>query len=655
MRRVLLASLLALIAAAPAASAKGTSGQLRAGAGQADITPPKTGYYLGGWTRADRKGLGVSTRLYANTLVLQRGTRKLALVAAEVFAIAAGMQEDIAREVADLGFDRTSVLLAASHTHSGPGGFTNNPLYNTAAPSPETIGDPSSFVNFFLTPPPADRQLYTFIVKQIAASIRRANADRTLAVAAWGHTTLTGVTQNRSLNAFLRNYGIVVSAADARPSMDPHGPDDTIDTNVDVLRVDKLVRHGRRTRRVPIGAYSNFADHGTVVNAENQVYSGDHHAAAARVFSDKVRKAGKVARNQTVVNVYPNGAEGDMSAGLVHQGIDAARRVGSAEAEAMFAAWKKAGSKLSRTPALDWRWTRTCFCGRMTATGPVDSTSHLGAPFLTGSEEGRGPLYDLTQYSFEGASSPIDDPVQGTKFVIPGAGTDGPPAVPIGVYRVGDGVIATIPGEPTKQIGVRVRKAVLDAMPRSGVTHALIGGLAFDYIQYITTPEEYGAQSYEGGSTMYGEHEGTFFQERLAELGKALADGAPAPAPHPYDPSYGVKPDGPPYPAGADKGTLTAQPAKQAARGDVVRLTWTGGANGSDRPVDKAFIRAERRVANRWRSVDSDLALDMIWRVDAAGRYTLQWRPARSVPAGTYRLRVTATRYELISDSFELS
>jgi neutral ceramidase len=341
-----------------------------------------------------------------------------------------------------------------------------------------------------------------------------------------------------------------------------------------------------------------------------------------------------------------------MSAGLVHQGIDEARRVGSIEAGAMFDAWKQAGAKLSRTPALDWRWTRTCFCGRQTATGRVDSGSHVGVPFLTGSEEGRGPLYDLTHYSLEGLSAPIDDPVQGVKVAAPGVGTNGPAAVPIGVYRVGDGVIATIPGEPTKQTGVLVRKAVLDAMPGSGVTHALIGGLALDYIQYVTTPAEYGAQSYEGASTLYGKHEATFFQERLAELGKALASGAPAAAPHAYDPSYGVKPDGAAYPAGADKGTLTAQPALS---GGVVTLAWTGGASGADRPVDQAFIRAERIVGKRWRTVDSDLGLDMIWRVDGAGHYTLQWRPAKTVPSGTYRLRVTATRYELVSDRFALS
>ena len=38
------------------------------------------------------------------------------------------------------------------------------------------------------------------------------------------------------------------------------GYEETINPNVDVLRVDKL----RGGRRVPIGMWSTFADHGTV-------------------------------------------------------------------------------------------------------------------------------------------------------------------------------------------------------------------------------------------------------------------------------------------------------------------------------------------------------------------------------------------------------
>ena len=648
MRRLVLLSLALTLALAGPASAENTA--LRAGAGQADITPPRTGYYLGGWTRADRVAQGQSTRLYANALVLQRGKRKLALVAAEIFAIPAGLQEDVAKKLADLGFDRTSVLLAASHTHSAPGGFTNDPVYNSAAPSPETITSPQSFIDFFATPPPADPQLYTFLVNQIAAAVRRADADRAPAVAGWGHATLYGVTQNRSLFAFLRNYGITVPDGQAKPDMDPKGPEDTVDTNVDVLRVDKVVRRHGRVRHIPIGAYSNFADHGTVVHSETQAYSGDHHASAWRLFADRVRKSAKVPNHQTVVNVYPNGAEGDMTAGIAHVGIKAAIWVGGREAAAMFAAWRQARSQLSSAPALDWRWTRACWCGRQTATGPVDTGGHIGVPFFTGSDEGRGPLYDLDRTSMEGTTAPYDDPVQGDKVYINGIGPN-QPAAPYGVYRIADGVIATVPGEPTKQEGVNIRKAVLDAMAGSGVTHAIIGGLAFDYINYVTTPAEYGAQSYEGGSTLYGKNEGTFVAERLGELGKALAGGGPAPDVYPMDVSFGVKPDGPAYPPGADHGAITEQPAGAVTRGsDTVKLAWTGGPDGADRPVDRAFVRAERRVGKRWRVVDSDLNLYMLWRVDDQGHYTLEWDPPRTIPRGTYRLHVTATRYELASN-----
>ncbi len=647
---VALSSCLAAPAGASAAAGGSTAGQLRAGAGQADITPPRTGYYLGGWTRADRLARGQSTRLYSNALVLQRGRTKVALVAVELFSIAAGLQEDVAKELAPLGYDKSSVLLAASHTHSGPGGFSNNPTYNTAAPSTGTVTSPESFVQFF-QPLPADKQLYTFLVKQIAASVRRADADRGLAAAAWGHGRLTDVTDNRSIEAHLANYGIDVPYGQGRADMAPGGRLSTIDPTVDVLRVDKLrARKGKPARHVPIGAYSNFADHGTVVKSETELYSGDHHATAWRKFVDRVRKSSGVPRLQTVVNVYPNGAEGDMSAGLRRTGIAGAAEVGQKEADAMFDAWKDAGKRLSRTPALDLRWTRACFCGRQTATGPVASKGVVGAGFLTGSEEGRGPLFDITHVPFEGKTSPIDDPVQGNKVQVDVANP--PPATVVAVYRIGDGVLATIPGEPTKEVGVHIRKAVLDAMAGSGVRTVTIAGLAHDFIQYVTTPAEYGTQSYEGASTLYGKNEATFLQERLAELAKAMAEGKPGPASFPLDTSYGITPDGPVFPAGAEAGTITTQPAASVQRLGKLQLAWTGGANGADRPVDRAFVSAQRLVGKRWRTVDTDLGIHMLWRVDDQGRYTLEWQPDGTVPTGTYRLRVTASRYALTSTTF---
>jgi hypothetical protein len=622
---------------------------LRAGAGQADVTPPQTGYYLGGWTRADRLARGQSTRLYANALVLERGGRKIALVAAELFAIPAGLQEDVARELGGLGYDPTTVVLAASHTHSGPGGYANNPTYNFAAPSLQTVTDPSTFLAF-VQPKPADRQLYTFLVHQIALAVRRADTDLRPAELGWGHADLTGLTQNRSIEAHLADHGVHVPVGQGTPQMDPDGVDHTIDPSVDVLRVDQLVADGTGVRRVPIGAWSNFADHGTVVHSETEAYSGDHHASAWRRFADRVRQAAGLPAGARVVNVYPNSDEGDQTAGIEHVGIAAADQVGSAEADAMFTAWQDAGRSLSSTPPLDLRWTRTCFCGANTSTGRVATSGKEGVPFTTGSEEGRGPLYDITHVALEGLTSPIPDPEQGNKVVAPVG--DPPPAVPYAVLRVGDRALVAIPGEPTKEVGARIKDAVTAAMAPSGVTRAVVIGLAYDYIQYVTTPEEYGTQSYEGASTLYGPNEATFMQEQVVDLARRLADGAPAPAPYPLDTSYGVRPDGPPYPAGADHGTVTAQPAAAYQRLGHATLRWLGGASGHDRPVDAPFVLAQRRIAGGWETVDTDLGLAMLWHADDQGRYDATWEIPLDAPAGTYRLVVAATGYRLESGRF---
>ena len=77
-----------------------------------------------------------------------------------------------------------NILISASHTHSGPGGYANFQTLNTAAPSLETATDPFSFFGL-LDPQPADPQLYRFLVEQISTAIR-ARATTTCGPAAAG-------------------------------------------------------------------------------------------------------------------------------------------------------------------------------------------------------------------------------------------------------------------------------------------------------------------------------------------------------------------------------------------------------------------------------------------------------------------------------------
>lgn len=630
---------LGALALAPATAA--AAPPLQAGAGRADITP-RTGYYLFGWVRSDARGEGQLTRLYARAIVLQRGGRKVALVSTDLGAVPAGLVADAAQRVRRRGFSERNVIVSASHTHSAPAGYFNFPAFNTVAPTDTTPTD-------FSLADPADPQLYTFLAKRLAAAIRRADRDRAPAAAGWGTSRLTGLTENRSVEAHLHGHGIERDFGAGSAALDPLGVLHTLDPAVNVLRVDKIVRG----RRMPIGAWSTFANHGTVVKPTFTFYNADHHGAATRLFERGVRRRGNVPRGQTVVNAYGNSDEGDMTAGLRYSGPAGAATVGRREARAMLAAWTRAGARLTRRPQLAVRWTRSCFCGRNTAAGPVDDRAVVGLPFLTGSEENRGPLYDETGVPLEGYRQPLSVGPQGSKIAAVNDTGQFPTAVPLTVARVADQAIVTVPGEMTSGMGRRLRAAVLAAARGSGIRRIVISGIANDFIQYVTTPLEYDRQHYEGGSTLFGRAEGVFIEERLAELMGALVSGARAPAPAAFDPRNGVVDDAAPYGRGAARGRVLSRP-RGARRLGHAEFRWAGGQSGLDRPLDRAFVTVQRRTGRAWRRAADDLGLRVLWSVDGEGRYRALWEPPPNAPRGRYRFRISANRYRLVSPPFRL-
>src|SRR3954471_3003253 len=428
MRRSLLTACLFLLAAAPA-----QAGTLRAGVGRADITP-RTGYYMMGWVRSDAVLRGQHTRLFARAMVLQRDGKKVALVSMDVNAISGGIVAEAAQQLKDRGFSEQNILVSASHTHAAPTGWYAFTTYDTVY---MTVNSPTDFdVAGTLDPP-----LYSFMTRQLVTAIRRADDDLGPAKAGWGSTKLLGLTQNRSIEAHLADHGLMLDPGQGSADMDPLGYAHTIDPDVEVLRVDRRI--GRKYR--PVGIWSTFANHGTVNKFQFDVMNADHHGAATRDTEDALRHTGHVPAAQDVVDVYGNTDEGDQSAGLFHSGPAYADYVGRVEAEHFLTAWRQAGRTMSATPQLDLRWTRVCFCGR---------TAVFGQAEFTGSEEGRGPLYDVTQRSFEGSRSLVDDPEQGHKMqVIREQDAAVPKAVPLLAIRFGDRLIVSVPGEMTAGMG----------------------------------------------------------------------------------------------------------------------------------------------------------------------------------------------------------
>jgi hypothetical protein len=632
--------------------AESAQAQLRAGVGKADITP-QTGYYLGGWTRADRTAQGQHTRLGTRALVLEQDGRKVALVQIDLFMVAGGMVKHVGDLTADIGFSQQNLLITASHTHSGPGGYANFPTFNTAAPSVQTATDPLSFYRL-LDPKPTDRQLYTFLVRQIARAVRRANRNLGPAAAAWGSADVSGLTANRSVEAHLANHGVMREFGQGGPELDPAGAGHTVDSEVSVLRVDKLVRRRGRARRLPIGGFSTFPDHGTVTKSSFQFYNEDHHASALRLFERRVRRAGRVPGRQPVVNVYGNSNEGDMSAGLERHGPAASDYVGRVEAAAMLRAWRAAGRSLTRTPGVDLRWTRVCFCGQpVEGGGNVADYAMIGFPFLTGSEEERGPLFDVTGQPLEGTRNPLPVPGQGHKQGIPLDPDNVPKAVPLMVVRVADRLIASMPGEPTKEVGARLEESV-GAAAGASVARVVVAGLTNEFIQYFTTPEEYDRQHYEGGSTLYGPLSAPFLIGQLAELARRMAAGQSAQEAYPFDPTNGVPLDGEPYGRGASRGRIESQPQRRLRRLVRARFAWRGGAQGLDRPLGRAFVVVQRRTRRGWRRSATDLGLAMLWTVDGSGRYQASWEVPLRARRGLYRFVIHANRYRLRSRPFRV-
>jgi hypothetical protein len=631
-------AVLVLVLCAPASAAT-----LDAGVGRSDVTPP-TGFATMGYVRSDAVARGQHTRLFARAIVLREGGRKLALVTTDLGFTPGGLVVEVANLLKPRGFSERNIVVSASHTHSAPAGYANFQSDNFVAP---TMGTPTEFKV------EGDPQLYGYLIKRVALAITRADKDLGPARAAWGRSTLAGVTDNRSLEAHLANFGLDLPYGTGRVDQNPRGYIGTIDPQVDVLRVDRVVP-GRRS--VPMGAWLDFADHGTVNPFTFGVYNADHHGPASRIFEREVRRRGRVPAGREVVGAYGNGDAGDMTAGFRGRGPAHAERVGRAEANAMLRAWRRAGARLSRSPAFDVRWTRTCFCGRTVTGGPVADSPAMGFPFFTGSEENRGPLYDETGVNHEGDRLAAPVGPQGRKIVtVQPPVADFPAAMPLMVVRLGDRAIATIPGEMTVEMGRRTRAAVLAALRPAGVSKVTLAGYANEFLHYFVTPEEYDQQHYEGGSTLYGKYTSNVVMDDLAGLAADIASGRDAPAPVSFDPRNGLAPNYTPYSVGAAAGKVAAQP-RAVRRMRRATFAWQGGERGFDRPFDRRFVAVERRRGKRWRRVTDDLGMDILWRVDDAGRYTAEWQVPLSAPAGgaRYRFAVTARKYKLRSKPFRV-
>ena len=195
---------------------------------------------------------GVRDPLTARALVLETGTTRLAWVTFDLVAVDGTFVRALEAELARVGVPRATLLVSASHTHSGPGAFMDSRLMSLVA------------VDRF------DPRVRDALVASAVTAIQRADRARAPALAASVSVTAPPVTASRLGKA--------------------------LDHEIVVLKLTKA-------DGAPLALLWNFAIHGTMLSAADLRLSGDVMGVASARLEETLG----------VPALFVNGAVGDVS------------------------------------------------------------------------------------------------------------------------------------------------------------------------------------------------------------------------------------------------------------------------------------------------------------------------------------------------------
>jgi neutral ceramidase len=190
---------------------------------------------------------------------------------------------------------------------------------------------------------------------------------------------------------------------------------------------------------------------------------------------------------------------------------------------------------------------------------------------------------------------------------------------------------------------------VLQQLAGTGVTTVVIAGLANSYSGYLTTPEEFATQQYEGASTEFGPFAEPAVEQIVSDLSSAMAQGRsvsdtgtpPVKSGQAFTERPGVFFDD--KPLFQQFGQVLVQPAASYARGSKVIATFRGAHPKNNLRTQDTFLKVERLDGSAWQTVanDWDFETTYAWRREsvAYSQVDVEWRiPLDAVP-GTYRIR----------------
>jgi neutral ceramidase len=621
------------------------------GCGVGDLTGAVAGQGMMGYAELDQVASGLLQRIWARAyIVVDRVTReRIAFVNADIAclfqSVHAAVLARLARRFGDLYTER-NVNLNATHNHNSCGGTAREYAYSLAA------------YGF-------QQNSHEAEVNGIVTAVVQAHERLAPGTILLGRGELHDAGANRSRVAFELN-----------PPEDKAEFPGAVDPMVTVLRL----RQGGKD----IGAITWYATHGTSLTDRNTLISADNKGYAsyrwehdewgvrhvdgppAFVAAFAQTNAGDITPNLNVIPWHPTGPTennrlncaiiGERQFRAGRAAFDVARPMrGGVNAVLRYVNMGDVTVDGAYTPDGKPARTGPAMMGAGAAATSSEDNWNTPLPFLR--EGDHNPVVD----ALGGVDGPIEQwmrDVQAPKLIVAPLGILPPrpwvpPVVPIQLLRIGELVLACGPAEYTIVSGLRIRRVVARALDVP-LRNVLMQGYANSYCGYVTTPEEYVSQQYEGGETLFGRWTLSAYMQEFDRLARALVTRTDlGRGPAPLDWTAGPQPDllpavPPDVPvAGHAFGDVLTGPNMNYHPGQTVSVRFVGAHPNNDFHTGGTYFEVQRAENGGWRRLfdDNDWCTELHWsRPDgqpAASLIDIHWAVPAGIAAGRYRISYT--------------
>lgn len=616
------------------------------GAGIYDITGPAAEINMMGYAQIDQMTSGIHNRLWSRAFIFQdlKTHKSLIFVSADLgmifHSIKSGVIAELKRVYGNIyRFD--NVMLSATHTHSGPGGYAYRTLFN-------------------ITSRGFEKKNYQTIVEGIVQSIIRAHNNLQLGYISLGQAQLLNTTKNRSLKAYLKN-------PDQERQLYDHNTDKS------VLQLNLFNQYNS-----PIGVINWHAVHGVSMSNKNTLISGDNKGYASYLFEKKMQT--NYLASKTFVAAFAQSNEGDASPNIFTDDANGQclqfdcpdirhmQLIGTRQFEKASELFEQSTTIVE--PTLDTRFKYIDMANQVIqAPYSLEEQPHqttkaaLGYAFGAGTTDGLGltPLFhqgqlkgsryvNLVRNTIKRPTKEITQ-LQAPKPILLAVGLNKPNWVshilPIQLFKLGQLLIAGVPAEFTTVAGRRLKEQLLQQFG-SEAKYVVIAGLANDYSGYVTTPEEYQQQNYEGGFTLFGPWTHEAYLQGFSELGNDMRQNKISkttiePEQISEKPFSLITPvlfdDRPPS---ATFGSPHDNPKKSYQKGEVVHVSFWAGHPRNSFQTMKSFLEVQYYDVDHWQPIFYDWDPSTIYRWQRIGvSYSLShiyWQIPHDTKPGTYRI-----------------